>query len=89
VCPFPGLASSHVSGFQNSQQNASFVAVIPKYEKFITLWGGEINSVKKTVAKFVLLTSMVLSAYSIVGAVATKGHDGPMPDCPWTSCPVR
>ena len=44
---------------------------------------------KRTVAKVVLLMSMVLSAYSIVGAVATKGNDGPMPDCPWSSCPVR
>lgn len=46
-------------------------------------------SVKRTVAKFVLLTSLVLSAFSIAGAVVNQGKDlpGPFPTCPpGTNC---
>jgi len=35
--------------------------------------------VKKSVAKLVLLTSLVLSAFSIAGAIATGGKDGGNP----------
>lgn len=43
---------------------------------------------KRTIAKFVLLTSLILSAYSIVGAVATQGKDGPIGQCPPPYCLV-
>lgn len=39
---------------------------------------------KRTTAKFVLFTTLVLSAFSVAGAIATGGKDNPMP---FPTCP--
>jgi hypothetical protein len=40
----------------------------------------------RSLAKFILLTSIVLSAFSVAGSIATVGKDGgnPAPPCPPT-----
>lgn len=45
---------------------------------------GDLIPVRKTIAKFVLLSALVLSAFSIAGAVVNEGKDGPepLPLCP-------
>lgn len=35
--------------------------------------------IKKSIAKMLLFTSLVLSAFSVAGAIATGGKDGPEP----------
>lgn len=44
----------------------------------------------RNIAKFILLTSIVLSAFSVAGSIATVGKDGgnPVPTCPPT-CVVQ
>jgi hypothetical protein len=34
---------------------------------------------KRSIAKLILLTSIVLSAFSVAGSIATVGKDGPNP----------
>ena len=41
---------------------------------------------KRSVAKFVLFTSLVLSAFSVAGAIATEGKDGPNPQGCYPQC---
>jgi hypothetical protein len=45
---------------------------------------------KRSIAKLILLTSIVLSAFSVAGSIATLGKDGgnPTPPCPPT-CVVQ
>jgi hypothetical protein len=45
---------------------------------------------KRGVAKAILITAVVLSAFSIAGAIATEGKDGGNPLCPTASaCPLQ
>jgi len=47
----------------------------------------DLSSVKKSIARLVLLSSLVLSAYSVVGAVSSQGRlDGPNPMCVPPEC---
>lgn len=47
----------------------------------------KMRNLKRSTAKFVMLVAIVLSAFSIAGALATNGVDGGGPLCPFATCP--